>query len=62
MDLTQPLSDYDLMPFGAHKGKRMIDVPDSYLIWCSKQGFVEEEYPEVWDYIEDNWDAINSKY
>jgi len=27
------LSDNSLMPFGAHKGRKMIDVPASYLVW-----------------------------
>lgn len=26
------------MPFGKHKGKLLIDVPESYFIWLSTQG------------------------
>lgn len=28
-----PLNDKDPMPWGAHEGKLMQDVPASYLIW-----------------------------
>lgn len=31
------LSDSDIMPFGAHKGKKLADVPDHYLIWLNDQ-------------------------
>ena len=27
------MKDEDLMPFGKFKGKKMIEVPDSYLKW-----------------------------
>jgi uncharacterized protein (DUF3820 family) len=30
-------SDYTLMPFGAHKDKRLADVPDDYLHWWFSQ-------------------------
>lgn len=31
------LTDNDIMPFGAHKGKKLIDVPDNYLLWLNDQ-------------------------
>lgn len=27
------------MPFGKYKGKRICDLPESYLIWFSNEGF-----------------------
>ena len=52
------LDDSSLMPYGKHKGDKMIDVPASYLIWlyendkCSK---------EVKDYVEDNLEVLRSQ-
>lgn len=62
MELIQPLDDDSLMPFGKFKGERMIDVPDWYLVSLRDSDFVEEQWPEVWDYIEDNWNILNSNH
>lgn len=53
----EPLTDESLMPFGKHKGTKMINVPASYLLWLSKQEWIEE-WPAVLDYIEDNADVL----
>ncbi len=29
------------MPFGKHQGCRMIDLPETYLVWFAGQGFPE---------------------
>ena len=29
------------MPFGKHKGKVLIDLPEEYLLWFAKKGFPE---------------------
>lgn len=29
------------MPFGKYAGTRLIDLPESYVIWFSKKGFPE---------------------
>jgi uncharacterized protein (DUF3820 family) len=29
------------MPFGKFKGKYLVDLPESYLIWFQRQGFPE---------------------
>lgn len=31
------------MPFGKYKGRRLIDLPEPYLLWFSRQGFPEGE-------------------
>ncbi len=58
MELSKPLTDNDPMPFGKHEGEAMLNVPASYLLWLSKQDWVEEKYPLVWAYIEDNYDIL----
>jgi uncharacterized protein (DUF3820 family) len=47
----KPLTDHDLMPFGNHKDKRMIDVPASYLDYISQQDWIVK-YPSVKAYID----------
>ena len=45
--MEEPLFDHNLliemawykMPFGAHKGKFLSEVPESYYIWFRRQGF-----------------------
>jgi len=55
------MSDDDIMPFGKHKGKKLIDVPDAYLysmylLFKDKSKSIELE--EIFSYIVDNLDAI----
>lgn len=28
-----------VMPFGKYKGSRLVDLPESYLVWFSQKGF-----------------------
>jgi hypothetical protein len=48
------------MPFGAHKGKRMREVPASYLIWIADQHWISK-YPSVLKYINTNRDALEEE-
>lgn len=52
------LTDEDIMPFGKHKGKRMADVPASYLAWLRGQNC---ENRAVMGYIENSWEAIKKE-
>lgn len=52
------LTDSDLMPYGKHKGKKMIDVPADYLIWCHDN---DKCSPTVRAYIEDNLEVLNKE-
>jgi hypothetical protein len=45
------LTDKDPMPFGAHKGKPMEDVPASYLDWLMGQDWIDK-WPQVVGYVE----------
>lgn len=44
------MDDYDLMPFGAYKGRELIDVPAEYLLKILRSG---EATGELKEYIED---------
>ena len=52
------MSDDDIMPFGAHRGKKMKNVPASYLHWFYHEG---NGFPEVRQYIKDNMEAIKDE-
>jgi uncharacterized protein (DUF3820 family) len=49
------MKDEDLMPFGIHKGKKMIDVPADYLLWLLETNKCSGE---VRAYILDVKDAL----
>lgn len=51
------ITDDSIMPWGAHKGKQMSEVPDSYLLWLYENNKVSGVIRE---YIKDNLDAIKS--
>lgn len=53
------MKDTDSMPYGKHKGKRMIDIPASYLLWLL--GALEKDKSDNSDvkkYLQDNKDAL----
>lgn len=53
-------TDSTLMPFGKHKGKRLIDVPAHYLIWLLE--FNEPlRNQQLKEYIEDNLEALKKE-
>lgn len=35
------------MPFGKYKGKVIIDLPESYLLWFSREGFPRGELGDL---------------
>lgn len=61
------LQDIDIMPFGMHKGKEMINVPKNWLLWffdeINKTGYVELGIGQlsVYKYIEENYEAIEKE-
>ncbi len=50
-------TDNSIMPFGLHKGSKLIDVPTSYLIFLSEQKGWDKTTP-LGRYIEDNKEAL----
>jgi len=35
------------MPFGKYEGRRLMDLPEDYLVWFSKKGFPEGQLGEL---------------
>lgn len=48
------MDDQSPMPFGKYKGRKMEDVPASYLLWFREQGGIGP----VREYIEENLQAL----
>ena len=61
-----PLSDTDRMPFGAHCGKPMQDVPARYLHYLWTNGLKDEARTPnqiaVRDYIKESLSALRQDY
>lgn len=49
------MDDNSIMPWGVHKGKKMANVPDDYLVWIYDNNKCSGE---VRKYIEDNLDSL----
>lgn len=47
--MASKLHDDSIMPFGKYKGKRLGEVPDSYLLWFLKQDWCDE-WPDLVEY------------
>jgi len=56
--MPQALHDYNAMPFGAHKGRKMKDIPDGYLVWLYSQDWLKGRFPAVYDYIVRNANTL----
>ena len=52
------LTDESLMPFGQHKGKKLVNVPDTYLMWLYENN---KAHGDLKEYIEDNLDVIKKE-
>ena len=53
------LNDQSIMPFGKYKGKKMENVPASYLHWLYTQQFCDKK---IEGYVEDNMEALMKEY
>ncbi len=60
--MTNKLNDLSPMPFGAHKGKPMQEVPASYLHWLWTNGHQEKSTTPVGDYIKRNLNALKKEF
>lgn len=56
-------TDNSQMPFGIHQGKKLIDVPASYLkyIWENTYKCIADEQRPLSVYIEENLNALNQE-
>ncbi len=52
------MTDSDIMPLGKHKGKRLQNVPASYLMWLYDQPGFKERNRGLADYIDRKWDNL----
>jgi len=52
------MTDESIMPYGIHKGKKMADVPASYLLWLYEN---QKCSGEVKAYIRENLDVIKGQ-
>lgn len=48
-------TDDTILDFGMHKGKKLINVPDSYLLFLYNEG---RAFGKLKAYIQDNLDSI----
>jgi len=48
------LNDSDLMPFGMHKGKKLANVPDEYLLWLFDEMDPKQRRQPLGRYISEN--------
>ncbi|MCP4215119.1 MAG: DUF3820 family protein [bacterium] len=39
------------MPFGKYKGRRLIDLPEDYVIWFSRKGYPKGELGEMFELL-----------
>ena len=54
-----PLKDGDLMPFGKHKGDKMIDIPAKYLLYMYENSMISNS--RVLVYVKENLDVIKEQ-
>jgi len=60
----EQVTDNSKMPFGKYKGRRMIDVPDEYLLWLHEE--LEKKcsnYAQpIKNYLDENLEAIKANH
>jgi hypothetical protein len=59
MTFIEPFQDNDLMPFGKHKGKALVNIPAYYLIYIYENNMVYDE--RVKKYIINNLDVLKKQ-
>ena len=45
-----PWEDDTVMPWGKHKGTKLVDVPATYLLWLLEQKWIKD-WPGLHDYL-----------
>ena len=52
------MDDKTTMPWGAHKGKPLGEVPAEYLLWIADRPGAEGKWPDLIEYINRNREAL----
>lgn len=55
-----PWTDDTVMPWGAHKGTKLADVPEGYLLWLLEQSWLKEAWPGLYTYVHSREDDLRS--
>jgi len=55
-----PWTDQTLMPWGKHKGSKLVDIPPAYLLWLFEQTWIKD-YPGLHAYLKKNEDLLMSE-
>ena len=58
--LELPMTDKSIMPFGKHVGKKLEQVPASYLLWFADQPW-SYKYAKLVAYVAKNYDLLESQ-
>lgn len=53
----QPWNDETVMPWGQHKGKKLSELPASYLLWLFEQRWIKD-WPGLHAYLKKNEDLL----
>lgn len=55
-----PLGDEDKMPFGKHKGEKLVNIPGKYLLYIYESG-ISDSNERVKAYIKENLEVIKQQ-
>lgn len=55
------MNDQSEMPFGKHKGKKLEDVPASYLLWLWDNGVWSDTGNPLHNYIRGSFTALETE-
>lgn len=59
--LDLPFTDRDKMTFGKHVGKKLEQVPASYLLWLGDQIGLNKTQPRLYAYIQKNRELLEDQ-
>lgn len=54
----EKITDNSLMPYGKYKGKKMANIPASYLLWMYRN---DKLFKALEVYVEENMDALEKE-
>lgn len=54
----EKITDNSLMPYGKYKGKKMANLPASYLLWMYRK---DKLFKALEVYVEENMDALEKE-